>query len=383
MNKTLSLAAILCLGIGLILLPHPALAEDVIYPGKALQPSPLGFANALFPGTTANPGLSGNSVTVNGDVPGFVFGGVSDGADNVTNNRVVINSGTMDWDVYGGWSTNGNATGNNVTLNGGRVIQDVYGGYSDQGNATGNSVTINGGTVDMRVIGGFSDQGNAMYNTVTISGGIVNGDVQGGYSGLGDATYNTVTISGSPTFGVGTTLYGGAGGGDPFTGNTLNVWNYTGSAVNGVDNFQFFNFVLPASLQGLEVTGAVGWIAPGPSTVTGVSIMGGGRVPQIGEKITLIHAAAPGFNWPIANNGAILAGKKGATLDVLFRLELQPPWNDLYAVVEGAQAAPEAKALSEGFLTGLALVNQGADLVAGKGITDATNAAKKSVAKEL
>ena len=117
MNLTrpiLYLFAIACLGIGLILPAHPALAaaappaEDVTYPGKALQPDPFGWdptPNNLFPGTSANPGLSGNTVTVNGGViDGVVFGGVSAGEDNVTNNRVFINGGTVTLSVFGGWS---------------------------------------------------------------------------------------------------------------------------------------------------------------------------------------------------------------------------------------------------------------------------------------
>ena len=113
MNKalprpTLYLFAVFCLGFGLILPAHPALAENVTYPGKALQLDPFGWDPNpinLLPGTTANPGLSGNTVIVNGGViGGVVFGGVSAGADNVTNNRVFIKGGTVILNVFGGWS---------------------------------------------------------------------------------------------------------------------------------------------------------------------------------------------------------------------------------------------------------------------------------------
>ena len=182
----------------------------------------------------------------------------------------------------------------------------------------------------------------------------------------------------SPIFGAATQLRGGAFGVDSFTGNTLNVWNYTGSAVNGVDNFQFLNFVLPASLKGLEVSGAatLGDGAGRDSTVTGVSIVGGAAPVQVGQSVTLIDGNIAGN---LSSTQA--SGQHGATL--LYNWTLTTPAaGGLVATVNNVQADPKAKALSEGFLSGLALVNQGADLVAGKGITDATNAAKKSVATQ-
>ncbi|MCL2001329.1 MAG: autotransporter outer membrane beta-barrel domain-containing protein, partial [Planctomycetes bacterium] len=73
------------------------------------------------------------------------------------------------------------------------------------------------------------------------------------------------------------------------------------------------------------------------------------------------------------NNNQTLAGKKGATLDYVFRLEQKD--NYLYAVVDSVQAAPEAKVLSEGFITGAAVLNQTGDLVAGEGMANARQAA--------
>ncbi|MDR0239478.1 MAG: hypothetical protein LBI88_04505, partial [Deltaproteobacteria bacterium] len=99
--------------------------------------------------------------------------------------------------------------------------------------------------------------------------------------------------------------------------------------------FPGVNF-LPASLSGLNVTDTVDFTGPGGafSSVSGVNIMGGGAVPQPGQQISLIHATN-GFAGgnAIVNNGQTLTGKKGALLDILFRLDQQ--FNDLYAVVEG------------------------------------------------
>ena len=156
------------------------------------------------------------------------------------------------------------------------------------------------------------------------------------------------------------------------------MWNYSGTAVAGVQNFQNYDFILPASLRGLNVTGTADFTDPngGPSSsVTGVRIASGVRAPQKGESISLINAAG-GFTGTITNNGATLTGQKGATLDIRFRLDQQA--NDLYAVVEGAQAAPQIKALSEGFVSGAALVNLGADLIAGTGMSEAVGAASRA-----
>ena len=193
--------------------------------------------DSLFPGISA----SGNSVTVNsGTIAGCVFGGLSTGTDDVTNNSVTVNSGT--------------------------IALSVFGGYSELGGTTGNSVTINGGQLDNFIFGGVGGPG-------------------------GDATNNTVTISGSPIFGATTELHGGGWGVDNFTGNTLNVWNYTGSPVDQVRNFENYNFILPASLQGLEVTGGV-W---GPAlTVTGVSVPAGVSL-SVGQRIVLIEALGGGL----------------------------------------------------------------------------------------
>jgi len=332
------------------------------------------------PGDLLDPNNNTVNIISSGMVNGDVYGGWSNAPGTGANGNSVNISGNaqVDGDVHGGYSTFGSVTGNSVTIRGGTVNGQVVGGRSNGDSATGNSVTISGGTVNSDVVGGFTDigGGNATGNTVSITGGTVNGNVIGGSSFGAEATRNTVTISGSPTFNpLVSNLQGGNNAVDRFTGNTLNVWNYTGSAVSNVTGFENFNFILPVSLQGLEVTNFVsfGDGLGNFSKVTGVSIMGGGSAPQPGQNISLIQAGS--FTGTIANNGAILAGKKGALLDILFRLDQQA--NDLFAVVEGVKAAPEAKALSEGFLSGVALLNQGADLVAGKGMNNAVDSARQ------
>ncbi len=255
-----------------------------------------------------------------------------------------------------------------------------------------NTVILNSGTVDGSVYGGYAvsdgDLGSATApgNTVTISGGTVDGNVYGGLAlstgGPATATGNTVNIYGSPAL-TNSILYGGStskldpGADDAFTGNTLNVWNYTGSAVAGVENFQYYNFVLPTSLKGLEVTGVGGFLlndgSANPSTVTGVSVVGGGAPVQPGDTVILVEGFvdATGFTQTDAT------GKHGATLLYDWTLDATSG-GGLIATLDSVATNPQAKTLSEGFLGGLALTTQGADVLAGQGMDNAVGAAQNA-----
>jgi outer membrane autotransporter protein len=78
------------------------------------------------------------------------------------------------------------------------------------------------------------------------------------------------------------------------------------------------------------------------------------------------------------NSTANGQGMQGVTLRYTFDI-LNPntgaDQNQLWAVFTGVGANPDAKSLSESFLAGTALLNQGADLVAGWGMASAIDAA--------
>ena len=214
-------------------------------------------------------------------------------------------------------------SGNSVTVNSGTIAGAVYGGISGTGeNVMNNSVYINGGTVNMYVNGGVTNgTGSATYNSVTVTGGTLNDSVIGGRAIAGNATHNTVTISGTPVFAAGAEIQGGMAAGDQITANTLNVWNYNGSPVDEIQNFQYYNFILTASLKGLEVTGAV----LGPAlTVTGVSVQGGASL-SIGQELVLIEAGAGIDNAP--------ANTTVTTNGYTFSLSLSPDFKQLIATV--------------------------------------------------
>lgn len=214
----------------------------------------------------------------------------------------------------------------------------------------------------------------------------------GGYAfsarGAATATDNRITLSGAPLFGPGSDLYGGRTNvGDAFSGNTLNVWNYTGSAVKDVQNFQHYNFVLPAALRDGETlftaTGTA-WFGDSQSpagngaasSITGVNIMGGGAPLQAGDSVALMGYGTLGDNVSAVNGNSLIRGQKGMSL--LYDFQLSQSATALTATVAAVRAHPRTKALSEGQLAGLAFVNQGADLIAGTGMDAARRSALRA-----
>ena len=319
--------------------------QTIVYPNDnpsdpgALLQTVLGTANSLAPngtyGSSSQPNksdsTSNNSITVNsGTVGGNVFGAVNtvDTQAVVSNNSVIINGGnigtTGDYrNVFAGYSSRGTVSGNIVTITNGSMSGSAYGGFTDKagsivtsntvnisggsvvgdivggsarwgaGDATNNTVNISGGKAGNQVFGGYSyGPGIVSGNTVNISGGTFSGNIVGGSSNnaAGKAIHNTITISGSPTL-TNRYLYGGRDAGDNFTGNTLNVWNYSGSSVGGLQNFEFINFRIPSTHSGAVLT-ATGTVLLGKdttsSTIISIEIIGG--TLAVGTKITLIEA---------------------------------------------------------------------------------------------
>jgi outer membrane autotransporter protein len=112
----------------------------------------------------------------------------------------------------------------------------------------------------------------------------------------------------------------------------------------------------------------VGTANIGGATV-GLNLISQVRVALLpGHKLTLLSSS--GLSGIPANQG--LAGNLGVTRSWTAGLT----WDayDLYAEITSVEASPESKALSEGALAGLSLVNQGADLIAGKGMAEAAKA---------
>lgn len=354
----------------------------------------------------------GNTVNINGGVVDFgIYGGYYSGTVpgidvGSSNNTVTINPafiGSSTIDIYGGFAKNVTpgsmtASGNTVNLNGG-TARYVYGGFAYVGSTTGtgtatasnNIVNLSAGSIN-NIVGGYATADflggthAASGNTINISGGSVS-NVYAGYvsapNGTGQATNNTVTISGSPNL-AGTTLYGGyllAGtGGEAFSGNTLNV-KTSGLTVGNLYNFQNLNFYLPSTLSAgdtvLTVTGTANLTgSAGRSSTVNVGIDGNSSPLKMGDSITLINAGTLVTNSGL-NSTASGKGMQGVTL--LYNFDITTDNNKLLATVStssGPTVNEQTKALSEGFVSGVGMVTQGADVAASQGMNAAVSAAK-------
>ena len=353
---------------------------------------------------------SRNTVTIDpggatpyaGGISVRIYGGYAESEKSssmtASDNTVTINGG-QGYSAYGGsakiesyGSYTATASGNSVNFNGGSLA-DLVGGvaisaYDASAAASGNTVAISGGTVS-QVWGGYayanSGSADARNNIVTISGGTILWDVNGGQASggtTGQATHNTVTISGSPNL-TAASLYGGSANSEAFSGNTLNV-KTSGLTAKAISNFEHLNFYLPSTLSAdgtvLTVTGTADLTGSGGrSSIVNVGIDGSSSPLLKGDSITLINATALVTNGSL-NAGASGTGMQGVTL--VYNFDLTVENNKLLAKVSstGAAVNEQSKALSEGFVSGLGMVTQGADVAAGQGMDSAVSAAKAGVA---
>lgn len=364
---------------------------------------------------------SGGKVLIDSDMDAeHIYGGLASSGD-ASNNTVTINGGTVSCStydaatVYGGNTRDGDRASNNtVTINGGTVKLNVVGGQG--GDATINRVNITDGTVSGDVTGGQSASGNSENNTVNISGGTVQGDVYGGRAQfLGSATNNTVILSGKPDLSS-STIYGGYNllmlPTEIVSGNRL-ILRTSNLTVRCIQNFAAYAFVLPATIQSgdvlLTATDAIdltnGGKSPSPDfqsiDVTGDTAL------SVGDTVTLLKSDAGLTAGTLPES---VSGSHGVTLSYTFALTTEtdatgqpvsvvatvmgdedpaPPMDDDTPDTPtgnegGASVAPrvnpQTKALAEGYLSGVALTLQGADLVAGKGIDAAGRAVRASLA---
>jgi outer membrane autotransporter protein len=294
--------------------------------------------------------------------------------------------------IHGGDARGGGiitASGNTVNISGGTIGDIVTGGYADGSSAnktaSGNTVNISGGTIGSSVYGGYAQNGVANGNSVNISGGKIAGVFGGGAS---TATGNTVTVSGNPNLATGV-LFGaqGFGGGDRFTGNTLNV-KTSNLKVRQLANFEKLNFYLPAALaanqavliveQTANLTDGYSSAQGSRSSVVSVGIDGASSPLKAGDRVLLIDARTLVTNADL-NAAAKGLGTQGVTLGYGFRILADA--NQLLAIVTKAGASEQAKSLSEGFLSGAAFLNQGADFVANKGLAAAAQAVKAGLGR--
>ena len=394
--------------------------------GGIVKVSPASTTGSAQPEATVTAGE--NTVILAGEssVSGSVYGGsvsrinastgASEGAQAVTG-RVSGNTVRIERDssvtgsVYGGYTENGTAEGNFVYVDG-TVRGGVEGGHTLSGDASGNTVVMEGGTVFDRLYGGYTGDGSASSNSITVTAGRVRAAVAGGYDD-GTAVNNTVTLYDTASF-AGSDLYGGRSDGtssDVFTGNTLNLHGQI--QADSLQNFQNLNFSDVADgTPGADLAKSA-VLGDGKGSFTNVAIQNlrnqHGNVP---DEYVLIHtpkasSSFAGTNLYVNGADAVTIGSDGSyvpytgtvsndgTLDnetgtagmtrsqsgftkdfLNFDVDyFIKNGQDLVARTKNVQADHRTKTFNVDRLPGLALVDQGGDMVAGAGMESAAESA--------
>ncbi len=327
-----------------------------------------GTENEIYGGCSGHGDACGNSVIINnGTFNGKIYGGYGDGTvggdSPESGNKVIINNGTFNGEIYGGQSSNGIAANNSVTIAIGTFNNKVYGGYGKNG-AKNNILTINGGTFDNKfVYGGYSNNSsyNAENNIVNVKGGSFNGTAisAGASTGGGTVKGNILNIEGGSFSGA--KIYGGYVESGTSSNNELNLKIKMGGKASEVKFFQIMNFTLPTGIQAGEImleTESVTY----DSTKVGVTSDKGVSLKK-NDKIYLIKADG-GSGEIDTTNLTVLDGAGAVSLEDGKDLVLTLLKD--FSTMGGEE--DKQKAPVEGIAASVQMVNQSADLASGDGM---------------
>ena len=362
----------------------------------------LGFATGGAPNQSL-----GNLVTLNGPATVVVDTGV-----NGTLSGVVSGAGALDKTGAGKLTLTGaNTYGGGTTVGGGTL---ALAGAGKLGAATG-ALTVNtGGTLDLggtsQTVGSLSGSGGSITNSNgamsalnvnqaadTTYAGSIDGAVSLTKSGAGE-----LKLTGANTYTGPTEVRSGIltlDGGGSLASDTMALYN---GAV-------FINGGAGVSLSHLDVHGNADWDGPlnmagktmnfyVPATMGAgghpmLSVLGGANISnatvnvgiegassplKMGEQLALIQTTNGALTGAPANGSSKGEGMQGVTLKYAFNLTTAG--NQLLATVSSVGANSQSKALSEGFLSSLPLVNETANRLAEQGIAGAVRAARKAEA---
>lgn len=362
--------------------------------------------NAVFTGAGRNVSVagaltvrSGTSGTKGGGSPGASGGAAGDASFSAATLRagsiaLTKNDGALSFQVGSAlvWTGDGAFTltggGANVSIN----ALSIDGGTVNSGNVenlihptafsyTQTDITLGAGGATFDTGGGDQNVGRKL-----IGSGSLTKTGAGTLTLSGANTYTGMTTVRQGVLALGAdnalasknlTLYGGASFDRGSYAHSLHNGSLT---VNGVHaswrgdldvTNATLNFIAPAGIGSgqtmLDVTGS--------ADMTGSAVnldMSGGAFLSIGTKLSLLQTA----NGLTADSKIVQGGgivQSGVT--TIYNIDLSTDANTLYGTVTGGSATEQAKALSEGWLGGMALNLQGADLIAGRGMESAVHSA--------
>ncbi|MCE9559031.1 MAG: hypothetical protein K8R88_08780, partial [Armatimonadetes bacterium] len=268
-----------------------------------------------------------------------VYGGITMGSQNSSNNRLVVSNG--------GWfiSGNGSFIGRNVTggsnviqvTGAGSVFSNTTGGGIEFGNGpnTGNGLIVEAG-------GGFynggalliGDDARSSNNFLIVDGGIISnsgpivigGAGVGGSFGFGPSSYNSMTVTNGTVFSSGLAFGSTIGG----TGSYYNTGSILSNAVvnplgGGLTVGTFLNTGNVVTIDSGTITNAgVVNIGGGSSFSNVLNIVNGGRLYSGNVNVGVASGASNNIynvggtgNAAFASNGLITVGGSGGGFNVM------------------------------------------------------------------
>ena len=346
-----------------------------------------GAANACntshdMPNNMFGPGASDKIYAV-----GYVGDGYTANASgntlNITNpsfSYSTVAGGPYKYTIYGGFvsgdAAGGDASNNIVNINGGTYSKTIiYGGQSLQANAEGNIVNINGGNFSAgTLIYGGSGMGNCRNNVINIKGGKFQEDTEI-HSADSGTDGNIVNIEGGD-FGAGTTsIYSGY--------INIKVDKLTLKKIadtwDGGLTIKELNFYIPNTVTKDSTILTINGDAPTNLTNTKVSAgVANGSPLTKGDKITLL------YNENTITTIGMTTGKltDAGFLNYDLTIATSADAKSLIATIGdvsgggGSPLDPKTKSLAETRAGGIAILNDGATLMAGTSLVNAKAAAK-------
>ena len=324
------------------------------------------------------------------------WGGRSAAGNTTTGNEITLAGGSYT-NVYGGRTTGagstaaadkrGNSISNKVTVNGTAAVSGiVYGGYTDVtgGRATDNVVTIEKARVGS-VVGGYGT--TASGNVINLTDATVSGSVTGGRGTITNDNIihlRNTKVTGTVTGGSGTitnenrtgfrsvTVSSTAASG---TGNTLAVYYGTGTTsigdLGGIQNIRFD--LEDAPTDGTAHTLLSLTNAAGEKNLSDINLAvhrsGATKKLRKGDTFTLVENTTAGGSVSIGDN-VTAEGTDGVTRNYTFGIARNAD-GKLVATVTKAGMNEQAKSLVETRAGASAFLNDGADFLAGAGMSAA------------